>query len=828
MARRTPLDDYRKKRDFTKSPEPRGQRQPAKPSTALAYVIQKHEASHLHYDLRLELDGMLKSWAIPKGPSLNPLDKRLAVHVEDHPLEYGSFEGIIPEGEYGGGTVMLWDRGTWEPLGDAHKGFEKGALDFELHGARLKGRWHLVRLKRADKHDNWLLIKGDDSFADPDGTAAVEKYMTSVSSKRTMEKISKAGVVDEDAPNRSPSQKEPVKKKPRVEAWVEPPPEFVSMQLATLVRKPPAGNDWIHEIKFDGYRIMSRLEEGEIRCITRGEKDWTQRFSEIAKQLSELDVSNALLDGEIVAVDSNGHMSFHALQQALKEGRQNVMHYYIFDLLFLNGQEMRKKTLLERKQALQELLPEDRGQLHYSEHFDQPGPDVFRQACRIALEGIVSKRKDASYVSGRSKSWLKSKCLNEQELVIGGFTYQPKQKELLAALAMGYYQNGDLIYAGKVGTGYTHDEANELVKKLKPLAIDKPPFKDLKEKLGPNVVWVQPKLVAQVFFNEWTDSGLLRQPSFQGLREDKAPREVTRETEAEVPQIYASPHKTVVAGITISNPDKLMYPESGITKLELAEYYEAIANYMLPYVAGRPISLVRCPDGREKDCIFQRHPAVGMSPHIKPVSVTLNEPNEFLTISDVKGLVALAQMAVLEIHTWGGRAKAIETPDRIVFDLDPAEDVVWANVRKAALELRDRLEEIGLKSFVLATGGKGLHVVAPIAEKYGWDDVKEFARLLAKSMAHDDPSRFTINMRKEQRVGRIYVDYLRNGKGSSFIAPYSTRKHEGAPVATPLEWDELTQTKNARPFDIRTILTHLKETGGAWGEMLKLKQPLPL
>jgi bifunctional non-homologous end joining protein LigD len=820
MPKEKTLAPYRKKRDFTRTSEPPGAGHPQK-SPTLFFVVQKHAARQLHYDFRLEMDGVLKSWAVPRGPSLDPNEKRLAVHVEDHPLEYGNFEGIIPAGEYGGGTVMLWDRGTWEPAGDMREAYQKGSLDFDLQGERLKGKWHLVRMKRGSGHDNWLLIKSADRYADKNGAATIEKYQKSVASKRTMEEIAQGGAVY----NSNSSDPKPEKKRKKISA--KAPPDFIAPQLATMVKTPPSTSDWIHEVKFDGYRTLARIEDGAVRMLTRADNDWTSKFRGLAGELERLDIANAILDGEIVAVGEDGQMSFHALQQALSEDRHDVLHYYIFDLMFLNGQDFRQKPLSERKQELRKLIPQNQGHIHYSEHFDSPGPEVFHHACGIALEGIVSKRKSSPYRSGRTKAWLKAKCLNEQEVVIGGFTFQPRHKDTLAALLTGTYRGENLVYAGKVGTGFTTDEAKDLLKKLKPLVIEKPPFENIPQEAGRHALWVKPVLVVQVFFNEWTDAGLLRQPSYQGLREDKPPKQVVKETESKPTALGDPPKKKTVAGVKIGNADKVLYPERGITKSELADYFEFIADLMLPHVAGRPISLVRCPDGRAENCIFQRHPLLGLSPDIKTVLLAIHEPREYLMIDNVKGLIALAQLAVLEIHTWGARADAIDRPDRLVFDLDPGEDVAWENVKQAARDLRERLKEMRLESFLLTTGGKGLHVVVPINQGPGWKEVKDFTRDLAKQTARDSSSHVTMSLRKADRIGRIYIDYLRNGKGASFIAPYSPRARENAPVATPLEWKELTALASAHPYDLRTIIPRIKKLKTVWREVTKIKQKLP-
>ena len=743
------LDRYRAKRDFQKTAEPTGSSvvRPGQNS----YLIQKHAARRLHYDFRLEMDGVLKSWAVTKGPSLNPADKRLAVHVEDHPLDYGGFEGTIPEGQYGGGTVMLWDNGTWEPIGDPARGYKKGKLDFQLHGTRLKGRWHLVRLRGNrrgnDKHENWLLIKGKDEHADEEnGDVAIERYQKSVVSKRSMEDIATgAGKVwkggkSVSKPALNPAKKKtpkPAKKTPGKKASEFSPPDFVPPQLATLVTAPPVGPNWVHEIKFDGYRLLARLEKGEVTLTTRNNNDWTAKFKELAGDVGKLPAHNAILDGEVVSMEPDGSMSFHALQNALRSGKRDALHYFAFDLLFLDGEDLRSKPLLERKATLKKLLVRAPSHIHYSEHFAEEGAKVLSYACHTALEGIISKRSDATYHSGRGEYWLKAKCIKEQELVIGGFTTQPKKPGNLGALLLGYYERDLLVFAGKVGTGYSHGEGQMILKKLQQREQKTSPFKSIPIASRKGALFVKPELVAHVNFAEWTADGVMRHPSFQGLREDKAAKDVVRE-KPKAPPVATGKQagtrtarkktggsngaKAEVAGIAISHPDKVVYRQSGITKLDLAHYYEKIAPRLLPHIAGRPISLLRCPEGEGKACLFQRHGGQGLSPYIKELKVAGHgagkngKEQPYLVVDDVKGLVSLIQMGVLEIHVWGAMPNAPDYPNRIVFDLDPAPDVSFTEVKRAALEIRANLKKLKLESFLKTTGGKGLHVVVPFRE----------------------------------------------------------------------------------------------------------------
>lgn len=838
-ARKRKLSTYRAKRDFRKTAEPSGK---VGSRRGHSYLIQKHAARRLHYDFRLEMGGVLKSWAVTRGPSLDPADKRLAVHVEDHPLAYGKFEGTIPQGEYGGGTVMLWDRGSWEPVGDAERGYRKGHLEFGLQGERLKGLWHLVRMggkAAGKKKENWLLIKGDDEFADAGhGDRLLEKEATSVKSRRNMEEIAGGRRQWHSKPRSSHAAAKDMRRPAARRRHGVPLPEFVKPQLATLMDHPPKGDAWVHEIKFDGYRLLARREGPEARLITRAENDWTGKFSSIAAGVSKLPGGDLLLDGEVVCQDPDGGMSFHGLQQALSEGHQERLHYYAFDILFLDGEDLRSRSLLERKEVLKRLLRRAPAHIHYSEHYTQPGDQVLEHACGIALEGIVSKRADRPYHSGRDMEWLKSKCIHEQEVVIGGYTTQPKHPGTLGAILAGYYQGGRLMYAGKVGTGFNQDDARRVLKRLQALARKSKAFESVPAAASRGAHWVKPELVAQVNFGEWTADGRMRHPSFQGLREDKPAKEVERER-AQKPASAARPKrrgvstrkkadaKAEVAGVLLSHPDKLLFPGVGVTKRMLAEYYLKVAPRMLPHVTGRPISLMRCPGGQGHSCFFQRHAGDGDSPHIHPVDVkTKSEHPPYMMIEDLQGLLALVQLDALEIHVWGSQAKAPEKPDRIVFDLDPAPDVKFGAVKQAALELRGMLKELKLQAFLKTTGGKGLHLVVPFTSGPAWDEVKDFSRSLSATLAGQFPERFTINSRKDVRKGKIYIDYLRNGLGASAVAPYSVRARAGASVAVPLRWEELSRLRSADRFGMQETLRRVRSD--PWAGLPKLRQKLPL
>jgi bifunctional non-homologous end joining protein LigD len=829
-AVRSKLATYRSKRHFNKTREPAGEE--AAGTSGDAYLIQKHAASRLHYDFRLELGGVLKSWAVTRGPSLNPEDKRLAVQVEDHPLEYGSFEGTIPQGEYGGGTVMLWDRGTWQAIGNADRDLARGKLTFILHGRRLKGRWHLVRLRSRrpgdSKRDNWLLIKGKDEYADADGKVPSETFQNSVVSRRSMEGIARAsgktwgktGARRKSAAEAADAV-EALKKKARASSTRlkapdvgrgDAPAAFVAPQLATLVSAPPSGENWVHEIKFDGYRLLTVIAGQHAEMFTRAANDWSDRFKPFRAAFTKLKLASAIIDGEAVHVAQDGSMSFHGLQNALSTGKLDGVRYYAFDLLHLNGVDLRARPLTERKALLQKIMAGAPDRLLYSEHFAEAGDQVLRQACSLALEGIVSKRADAPYRSGRTDSWLKSKCLKEQELVIGGYTEQPKHPGVLGALLVGYFDGDRLRFAGKIGTGFTQAEARALIKKLQERGVRASPFASLPTDARRGARFIRPEVVAHVNFSEWTPDGKLRHPSFQGLREDKPAREVVRENakplstiaKQEGPSPMSSAQNERVANVIITHPNRVLWQDLGLTKLELARYYEAIAPRLLAHAGNRPISLVRCPNGAGGQCFFQRHVTDGMSSHVHAVKVAgRGEGKAYIYVSDAEGLVSLVQMGTIELHAWNATVDDVKHPDRITFDLDPAPGVAWEAVKSAARQVRATLKTFGLVSFLKTTGGKGLHVVVPFARGPRWAEAKQFARAVSNALARDEPDRFTINSRKNARKDRIFIDYLRNDETASAIAAYAVRARPGAPVSLPIGWKELSALESAAVFGIK-------------------------
>jgi bifunctional non-homologous end joining protein LigD len=832
------LGRYWAKRDFKITSEPRGQRSNAE---GRSFVIQKHAARRLHYDFRLELDGVLKSWAVPKGPSLDPADRQLAVHTEDHPLEYGSFEGVIPEGEYGGGAVMLWDHGTWEPEGDPVEGYRKGRLRFRLNGQKLHGSWTLARMGGRDRGSNaWLLIKRHDEFERPGkGASIVESETESVTTGRSMEQI--AGQASNVWTSRQ-VKKAPVRKTRGGKSKPLDVPEFIAPELPTLVVAPPEGPEWLHEVKLDGYRMLCRIANRRVQFISRNGQDWTRKFLSLTREVPET-IGSALIDGEVVVFDARGVTSFQALQEALADGRDENLTFVAFDLLYREGEDLREFPLEERKGRLAALIgKDDTSRFRFSSHIDGRGRTVLAGACDMALEGIISKLRDAPYISGRTTSWLKAKCTARQEFVIGGYTDLKTNLPAVGALLIGYYEDDVFRFAGKVGTGFTTDMRRDLYRRLKALRRSDNPFENVPRPIARNVRWVEPKLVAEIAYSEWTSDGVLRHPSLQGLREDKAAEAVGRDRPKPVtgnagwqrpPEGKAQqrrPGKTILRNIEITHPDKVLYPEQGLTKGELATYYDAIAEFMLPHMVERPLTLVRCPSGTAKKCFYQKHPGAGVPDSLGRVQVSQKDDvEEQLFVKDANGLMALVQLGVIEFHISGALARDIERPDRIVFDLDPDPGVAWSRVIQATREVRDRLRQLRLESFVKTTGGKGLHVVVPIVAEKEWPEVKAFTRLVAASMEQDSPDRYTTNIKKAARKGRIFIDFLRNDLTATAVAPFSTRARPGATVATPIAWDELSESLSPQAFTIATVPERLnRHREDPWRSLQQIKQRLPI
>ena len=779
------LERYRAKRDFAKTAEPAGASQPG---AGNGFIVQKHAASRLHYDFRLELDGVLKSWAVTRGPSLDPDDKRLAVRTEDHPLDYATFEGTIPKNEYGGGTVMLWDTGTWEPVPgkDPKKTLAEGHLHFFLHGARMKGEWLMIRLKPRgkEKGENWLLRKiADDEAGGSDDL--VTTHLTSVTSGRTMDEIAAGKPV-------------PKKKaaKPSKKAGTKPPP-FQPVQLATLVDHVPPGDRWLHELKYDGYRTLLAVGSGAARAYTRSGLDWSDRFPGLVADAAGLDATTALIDGEAVVLDAQGRTSFQRLQAALKDD-PHAITYFAFDLLELDGKDLTALPLVERKAKLAALIGPGQGTLHYSDHIAGKGEQLFESFCGAGLEGVISKRADAKYTGSRSGSWVKTKCIRRQEFVIIGWTPSDKQRGF-RSLLLGVHEKGALRYAGKVGTGFNADEVERLLDLMKPLE-SKSPTVEAPRAAVRGAHWIQPKLVAEIAFAEFTDDGVLRHSSYLGLREDKKAEAVVLETETPVEQAAALPESKV----KISSRERVIFPESRITKGELADYYQIVAPVMLPWAGSRPISLVRCPQGRAKKCFFQKHDAGSFGDHVHHVGIREKDGHDepYLFVDDAEGLLSCVQMGTIEFHGWGSRIEDVEKADRLVFDLDPDEGLAFKDVVSAAFHIRDLLADMGLATFPMVTGGKGVHVIAPLTPDAEWPAVKDFAQRFATAIAQHEPERFTAALAKAKRTGRIFVDYLRNQRGATAVMPYGVRARPEAPVAAPVTWDELKKLETAAHWHI--------------------------
>jgi bifunctional non-homologous end joining protein LigD len=771
-----PLDEYRRKRDFRRTPEPAGT---AGTAPGGRFVIQRHAARRLHYDLRLELDGVLKSWAVPRGPSLDPAEKRLAVHVEDHPLDYASFEGTIPAGEYGAGEVLLWDHGHWAPVGDAEEGYRRGKLKFVLDGEKLRGGWTLARMggRAGEGGKNWLLLKERDAEAHPatEGDILAERPESVAAVTRG------------------------------------PLPARLAPQLAILADEAPKGDDWLHEIKYDGYRALCRLEHGRARLFTRSGQDWSDRFGPVARECAGLPAQAAWIDGEVVVLDADGRTRFETLQEALgSPAAAGALRYVAFDLLHLDGVDLRAVPLEQRKQRLAALLrrvPDDT--LRYGDHVVGRGEAFLEQARAHGLEGIVSKRREGPHRDGRHPDWRKIRCHERGEFVVGGFTDPAGSRAGFGALLLGVHEGpGPLTYVGRVGTGFSDVKLDALRRRLAALEGPPAPFAPFPD-VPPGAHWVRPELVAEVTFTNWTRDGRLRHPVFVGLRDDKPASEVARERPRSVPAPRRAEEAIELEGVRLTHPDRVLWPEVGVTKLELARYYIAIAEWILPHVGGRPLAVVRGPRGHAGTTFFQKHLAAGMPEAIHSVRLEDEEGvKDHLVIDSVAGLVALVQLDVLEIHAWGARADRVERPDRLVLDLDPDEAVPWDVIVGAACAVHLRLEHLGLASFVKTTGGKGLHVVVPLARRHGWAEMKAFARAVSGDLARRLPDAFTVNPAKAARRGKIYLDYLRNGRGATAVAAYSARARPGAPVSVPLSWREL----DVRPGDltVRTVPERLR------------------
>lgn len=820
------LSEYNAKRDFAKTAEPAGE---IAAGEGNRFIVQKHDASRLHYDLRLEMDGVLKSWAVTKGPSLDPDDKRLAVRTEDHPMSYADFEGTIPEAEYGGGTVMLWDKGRWAPVkGKSKNDLEKGHLHFILEGERMKGEWLLIRMRgrKGEKRENWLLRKLEDEYAGG-SDELVSRALTSVKTGRSMAEIAgeeagevslegKKGEAFDQAMEAAESAAKTAGKPRRKSAATPQLPKFRKPQLATLVDAVPGGNSWLHEIKYDGYRALIAAAGEEVRIYTRSALDWTDKFPSVCEAVAALDLPGALIDGEIVALDKDGNPDFSLLQKRLKAG-QDDFTYFTFDLLELDGEKFADRPLIDRKERLAALIGECEDGVRFSDHLIGAGERLYEAMCEAGQEGIISKQADAPYRAGRGKAWLKTKCTRRQEFVIIGWSESSARARPFSSLLLAQHDEGELVYRGKVGTGFDRDTLDDLRARLDRMARKTPPA-EVPKADARKAHWVTPKLVAEIAFAELTGEGRLRHASFLGLRSDKDAGEVTAETPSPAPTGDRD------LPVRITHPDRVIFPDAKATKGDLAHYYHDIGVLMLPWAVERPVSLVRCPQGRAKKCFFQKHDSGSFGEHVHhvPIEEKKGGVEEYLYLKDVAGLLACVQMGTIEFHGWGARIAALERPDRMVFDLDPDKGLDFDDVKKAAGEIRGRLAEIGLVSFAMLSGGKGVHVVVPLRPGADWETVKDFASRFSRALAAREPDRFTATMSKAKRKGKIFIDWLRNQRGSTSVLPYSARARKGAPVAAPVAWDELDDIGSAGRFTIADAERLLERARSrdlrGWGE----------
>ena len=838
------LDDYNRMRDFSATSEPAAvKRRGRKAGTdhALQFCIQKHDASHLHYDFRLELDGALKSWAVPKGPSLDPKVKRLAIHVEDHPLDYATFEGNIPEGHYGAGDVIVWDRGVWIPLEDPQKAYARGKLKFELQGEKLAGVWNLVRTHMPGKKEQWFLIKHQDGAARPqDEYDVLDAEPDSVLSERTLV----------DKPKLDARQVKPLKPSPRksasgklVGAHKARLPALLKPQLATLVDSAPQG-EWSYEIKFDGYRIMARIDHEQVQLFTRNGHDWTHKLPEHARALAALGLESAWLDGEVVVANENGVPDFQALQNAFDTNRSSDVLYYLFDLPYLNGVDLREVPVQERRAALATVLKaHEQPLLRFSEAFDETPQALLNSACQMQMEGLIGKRLGSPYVSRRSSDWIKLKCKHRQEFVIVGYTDPKGARSAFGALLLGLHDrdSGELRYAGKVGTGFNEVTLKTLLARLKPLRAKKTALANPPSGFeAKGVHWLKPQLLAEVAFAEMTREGSVRHAVFHGLRDDKPAAQITEErakpmttsatrTSAKKPATTAraAPQTGLVSGkVRITHPDRVIDATSGTTKLQLAEYYASVADWILPQLKDRPVALVRAPDGIAGELFFQKNAEHLAIPGIRTLDKHVTGQPVML-INNAEALIGAVQMSTVELHTWNATTVDLEKPDRFVLDLDPDPALPWKSMVEATALTLSVLDELGLKAFLKTSGGKGIHLVVPLTRKHGWDEVKDFSHAIVSHMARLLPERFSAVSGPKNRVGRIFIDYLRNGLGATTICAYAARTREGLPVSVPLFREEVGEIKGADHWNVRNVHERLADVGDEpWADMKKTRQSI--
>ncbi|BBU44790.1 multifunctional non-homologous end joining protein LigD [Pseudomonas putida] len=810
-----PLQEYQRKRDFNATPEPAGKRARPRSAHALQYCIQKHDASHLHYDFRLELDGTLKSWAIPKGPSLDPKVRRLAVHVEDHPLDYANFEGRIPEGHYGAGDVIVWDRGVWEPEGDPREAYAKGKLRFRLQGEKLSGVWNLFRTHLAGKKEQWMLVKSHDGQARSETDyRIVEALPDSVLSERTL-------------PPRSPGKATTVRHKRKTDPKALP--DALQPQLATLVASPPSG-DWRYEVKFDGYRILARIDGDDIRLFTRNGHDWSAKMPRQVEALKALGLDSAWLDGEMVVVDDNGVADFQALQNAFDTEHDERITYYLFDLPWLGGEDLRALPLQQRRATLARLLEGHASQvIRYSADFKEPVASLLDSACRLELEGLIGKRADSPYVGRRSSDWVKLKCKQRQEFVIVGYTDPKGSRSGFGALLLALHDHGSgpLRYAGKVGTGFSAATLDSIHARLKPLQTDKSPLpKPPTGAEARGVHWLKPQLLAEVAYAQMTREGIVRHSVFHGLRDDKPATAIDLERAMPTKRAVQTEPENL-GTMRLTHPDRVVDATTGATKREVAQYYAQVADWLLPQLKDRPVALVRAPDGLDGELFFQKNAGQLNIPNVLSYNKA-QAGQAAMVLNRADSLMGAVQMNTLELHTWNATTKDFDKPDRFVLDLDPDPALPWKAMLEATQLTLTLLDELGLKVFLKTSGGKGMHLVVPLTRRAGWDEVKDFSHALVNHMAGLFPDRLSAVSGPKNRVGRIFIDYLRNGKGATTVAAYSLRAREGLPVSVPIWREELNQLKGANQWNIGNLHTRLSQVEDPWAEMGKTRQSITL
>ncbi|HSD39018.1 MAG TPA: DNA ligase D [Rhodocyclaceae bacterium] len=830
------LATYRAKRNFAITSEPAEGGDPNE--SVRSFVIQKHWASRLHYDFRLELDGAMRSWAVPKGPSFDPKDKRLAVHVEDHPISYNSFEGQIPEKQYGAGKVIIWDKGYWLPIGDAREGYANGKLKFELHGHKLQGTWALVRMHgKSGKQEPWLLIKEADDYVRPasqfsvvderpDSVASLKMPAPEVAPKRKPARES--GSTNAPSAGKSGMKTGSAARRHKMPAGALKAslPATLKPQLATLVDAPPADSDaWLYEIKFDGYRLLTRIDGSEVRLLTRNGHDWTAKMPALVAAIRKLKLKSGWLDGEIVVMNEKGLPSFQALQNAFDGSATDSIRYFVFDLPFYNDHDLRVVPLTERRALLKALLVKSGPSISFSEAFEQSPSELIASACHTGLEGIIGKRKDAQYVSRRASSWIKLKCSRRQEFVIGGYTDPQGTRTGLGSLLLGVHdEHGMLIYCGNVGTGFDASALDDLKRRLDAIPAKRSPFAKATD-IDRKAHWVEPVLLAEVSFGEWTDTGRIRHSVFHGLRTDKKAQAIVREQPVHL-SAPDGPASTLPAGFRISNPDRVIDPSTGTTKVQLVRYYALIAPLIMEHLKGRPVSLVRAPDGIEGALFFQKHLEHAM-PGVKALSQAIDPGHPpYIEVASREGLLSAAQMNVVEFHTWNAVKTAITKPDRMTFDLDPGEGVKWSTVQDCAELVRGFLQELGLTAFLKTSGGKGLHIVVPLKRLHGWDTVKDFSQAITQHLAITLPRYFVAKSGPKNRVGKIFVDYLRNGMGATTAAAWSVRSRPGLGISVPVRWQELSSLSGGAHWHLGNIHTRLDIGNDAWRDYATTRQGL--